>query len=222
LKAHWSDNGRSLQVEGGYRFLDVDLRAMFPRVGGLHSLGGGRLAGRFDFSGQDMRSLDDLTATIETTLSKTQALQTPIFQGLMPFLKSVRGDLAFDDGYLKGRLANNVVHVQTLQLNSNVLRLTAKGTLTLAGRLDLEATMLTGLEVLVGLNPVAAQVARLPRNGPIPAQQLTELTRLLTDRVLHFRITGNLRSPITRVEPLKTLTDEAARFLVGFGLAGPR
>lgn len=220
LVAQWSDNGRSLRVAGGIRFHEVELRSVFP-TWGLNTLAG-RVAGRLDFSGENMVTLDDLRATIEASLSRTQALQAPVLRALPQFLKTVRGDLAFDTGYLKASLARSVFRVHTLYLNSEAVRLSLAGTMTTGGRLDLEAIALTGLDVLVGTGPVAALVGRVPRNAPLTAQTLGELTRLLTDRVIHLHLGGNARSPSVKVEPLKTLRDEVTRFLIGGGMPTPQ
>jgi hypothetical protein len=216
LTVHWADNGRSLELDGGFRFQEVELRSVFPKQDELRSLGAGRIAGRLDFNGHNVRSLDDINATLEATLNKTQALQMPVLRGLTPFLKAVRGDLTFDTGFLQARLARGIIRVHRLQLNSPVVRLSVSGTLTTTGRLDMEAIALVGAEVLAGVSP--SLVSRVPPTGPVPSPALTELCRLVTDRAVHFRITGNMRSPITRVEPLKSLDDETARFLIGTGL----
>ena len=62
--------------------------------------------------------------------------------------------------------------------------------------------------------------ARLPAVGTVPLRLLTEATALFAGRLLHLHVTGTWRSPIIRVAPILTLTEEAVRFFLGLATRG--
>jgi translocation and assembly module TamB len=114
---------------------------------------------------------------------------------------------------VRARLDRGVVRVQRLTLTGSTLQLLIQGTVTLAGRLDLNATANTGM---VGVNPPALRLLglRIPVVGPIPISLLLELTTYFSNRLVHLRVTGTIRSPSVQVEPLPLLSEEAVRFFV--------
>src|SRR5207302_9678248 len=88
-----------------------------------------------------------------------------------------------------------------------------EGTVTTSGRLNLDVTATTqvvgtgaGLLRLLGL--------RLPLAGPVPLALLLEATGYLSSTSIHAIVTGTVRSPTVRIEPLSLLTEEAARFFL--------
>ncbi len=87
------------------------------------------------------------------------------------------------------------------------------GTVTLQGRLSLEVTARSGN---VGVNPAFVRFLglRIPAVGPLPVALLMEASTYLSNRLVHLRVTGTVRSPIITIEPLSLLTEEALRFFV--------
>ena len=80
-------------------------------------------------------------------------------------------------------------------------------------RLDLDVTGGTGT---LGVNPTFLQAIglRIPAVGPIPVSLILEATALLSNRVVHLRITGTVRNPNVQVETAQLLAEEAVRFFV--------
>jgi translocation and assembly module TamB len=180
----------------------------------LSQMGTGQVSGRFDFSGSDVRSLDDLTGTLEARLQQTQALQLPVLQQLTPFLLGGQSSAAvFQNGSLRGRLIRGAVRIDQLTFSGSVLQLFLAGTVTLQGRLNLEVTANTGN---LGVNPAFLRVLglRVPAVGPIPVMLLMEASTYFSNRVVHLRVTGTVRSPVVTIEPLSLLTEEALRFFL--------
>jgi translocation and assembly module TamB len=172
------------------------------------------VTGRFDFGGTDVRSLDDLTGVLEAGFQQIQALQLPVFQQLAPFLGGGKASSLFQRGDLRARLARGLVRVERLSFAGTLLQLFADGTVTLQqGRLNLDVIANTGQ---LGVNPSFLRVLglRVPAVGPIPVSLLLQATSYLSNRILHLRVTGTLRSPVISIEPLSLLTEEAFRYFL--------
>ena len=192
----------------------------------LHSLGAdvsqfgtGQLSGQLDLGGTNIRSPDDLTGTFRASLQQAQAAELPVVRQLIPFLAPARsGSAVFTNGDLDILLARGILRIERCRLVGPVLQMVIEGTATLTGRLDLDATGNTG-------NPLHAAGAeslgsRLPSVGTIPLRLLAEVTALFAGRLLHLEVTGTWRSPIIRVAPILSLTEEAARFFLGLATRG--
>jgi hypothetical protein len=210
--------GIGTHMDGNLRFSGVDLQAL--RLTQSSQLVGGQVSGRITFSGNDVRSLDDVTATVEASLSQTQALQLPVLSQIAPFLGPGRSSTTFQSGDLRGRLAGGVFRVQRLSLSGNTTSVFAEGTVTTSGRLNLSMTATTRL-LGAGTGLLQAMGLRLPLIGPVPLALLVEATGYLSSASIHLVVTGTMRSPSVRVEPLSLLTDEAARFFL-LPVGGPQ
>jgi hypothetical protein len=203
-----------MRVEGTARFFDASLRSLAGIVGDVSSYAQGRVSGRVDFAGADMRSINDLTAQAQATLSEAQAMQMPILNLLAPYLAPGRGGTTFRSGEFRARLSNGVWRIQELSLESSLIHLILQGTFTVQGRLDLEVVAQTS--TLGGLNPALARLllVRLPPVGPVPVTLILEATDLLSNRLIRLRLTGTTKAPHIQVEPLRLLSEEAVRFFL--------
>jgi hypothetical protein len=206
--------GPSTHLEGHARFLNVDLRGLLRQAGDLGQMGAGQLSGRLDFSGSDVRSLNDVTATLNATLAQTQALQFPVLGQLVPYIAPGQSTTAtFQRGDVRARLAGGIIRIERLTLSGTTLRLIIEGTMTLEGRLGLEVTAATGV---IGIDPNTIRLLglRLPAVGPIPVTLILRTSSYLSNRVVHLRVSGTVRSPSVQVEPVSLLTQEAVRFFL--------
>ena len=183
------------------------------RGGELGSYLVGRVTGRVDFGADSLRSLDDLTMTVDATLADSQALQIPVLSVLAPYLAPGQSATTFQQGEVRGRLSRGVFRIQRLNLSSAILQMVVVGTITTQGRLDLDVTGNTGT---LGVNPafLRALGLRIPVVGPIPVSVLLEASALLSVRVIHLRVTGTVRSPNVQLSPVQVLAEEAVRFFV--------
>ena len=207
----WDD---TMRVEGTMRFFDASLRSLAGVVGDVSTYAQGRVSGRVEFGGSDMRSINDLTAQVQATLTEAQAMQMPILNLLTPYLLPGQGGTTFRNGELRARLTNGVWRIQQLTLESPLVHLILQGTLTVQGRLDLDVVAQTS--TLGGLNPVLVRVilTKLPPVGPVPVGLILQATELLSNRVIRVRITGTTKMPRVQVEPLRVLSEEAVRFFL--------
>ena len=90
----------------------MDIAGAAAAVDREPTLGGGLASGRIDFSGSNVRSLDDVTATVDASFAQAQAFQLPILSSLVPFVGRGQSNSTFQSGELRGRLANGVFRVQ--------------------------------------------------------------------------------------------------------------
>jgi translocation and assembly module TamB len=207
--------GIASRAEGSVRFTDLDLRTLARSFGDVGSLAAGRVSGRLKFNGNQVRSLDDINATLDTALTQTQALELPVLRVLVPYVPAGTGSTTFQKGDLQARMSNGVIRVQHLSLASDLLKLVVEGTMSRQGRLNLEATTTTGN--LGGLNnaTLLGLAREIPAAGPIPVALIAQLSTFLAGRTVHLRIGGTLRNPTVQIEPVALLTEEAIRLILG-------
>jgi uncharacterized protein YhdP len=123
----------------------------------------------------------------------------------------------FDQGELRGAISRGVVRLDRFSLEGNKTQVYVTGQATLAGRLDLEVTVNTGLldrksQAIVSL------IGQLSLFVVPEVTLLLEANQFLSNQVVHLTVTGSARSPTVRVRPLPLLGEEALRF---FLLQGP-
>jgi hypothetical protein len=206
--------GWGTRMDGHLRFYGVQLRPLLHQMTDLSQIGSGTVTGRFDFGGTDVRSVDDVTGTIEARLQQAQALQLPVLQQVAPFLgPSQSSSSFFQSGDLRARLARGVFRIERLAFAGTAARILVEGTVTVEGRLNLAVTANTGR---FGVNPTFLQFIglRIPTLGPVPVALLLQATTYLSNRVVHLRVTGTIRTPIITVEPLSLLTETAFQFFI--------
>lgn len=205
--------GVGTRMEGQVRFHDVDLATLLREISDSEQTAAGKLTGRIDFSGTEVRSINDVAAVVEASFSQTQALQLPVLRQLTPFLMPGRSGATFQTGELRGRLGGGIFRIQRLNLEGSLVRLFAEGTITLEGRLDLDVVANTGQ---LGANPNTLRLLglRIPAVGPIPITLLLEARNYLSNRVLYLRVAGTVDNPVVRIDPIPLLAEEAVRYFL--------
>jgi len=207
LHLNWGTGNR---LSGNIRFARVELRGLVRSIDSTLSVGAGRITGRLDFSGQDVHSLNDVTARLQGDLNETQALQFPVFRQITPYL-GIPPSTTVQSGDVQAVLTRGVWRIQQLRLESDFLKLFARGTLTLQGRLNLDVVARSGR---LGVNPAVLRLLGVATVGPLPAEALARASQWLSNRVVYLRVTGTLRSPSIRVAALPLLTEEIVRFFL--------
>ncbi len=206
--------GNGLRLVGLVLFYDVDLGTLLRSVPETSSYASGRVSGRIDLAGNEMRSLHDLTALVQMKMRQGQVLQMPVLRHITPYLRPGAASAPFSSGELKGRLAGGVFRIEHAALVGDFIKLLLLGAINLAGNLNLEVTAQTGLYCLHPARTSALR-SRIPLVGAIPRLVLYEANALLAAAVVHLRITGTVRAPVVRLEPLVMLPEEAVRFFLG-------
>ena len=176
----------TMRVGGRLSMAGVDLQTLLRQAVGATNLGGGLVSGRFDFSGREMHSLNDLTGTISASLKQSQALKLPVLQQLSPFL-GIQTDTTFNDGRLRARLERGFIHIVALALEGANVHVFAEGDISFQRRLDLDVT---GGASVLGIGP--ARLVHLQVGGTLqsptirllPLATITQATRLFLIRGL--------------------------------------
>lgn len=208
------DYDSAIRLSGDLRFIEVELRNLLRGLGEGQQFGAGRASGRIEFEAAQLRSLNDLTATVQARLPQFQALQFPVLRAIAPYLPlGQTPNTAYREGEFKANLAKGVLRVQKLALQGTNANLFIDGTVTTQGRLGLNVVATTGQigppEGVLGLLRL-----RLPNVGPVPIGLIQDVTQLLSNRSVHLRIAGTVQTPTITVEPLPLLTEEAVRFFL--------
>lgn len=209
--------GNGLRLVGKLLYYNVDLRTLLRSAPEVSSYASGRVSGRIDLSGSEMRSLNDLKAVVQAKMRQGQALQMPVLRQITPYLRPGSSSATFQSGEMKGRLAGGIFRIEHATLVGDFIKLLILGTVNLAGNLNLEVTAQTGLYVL-NRERANSLSSRIPLIGAIPRLLLYEANTLLAAAVVHLRVTGNYRAPVVRLEPLVMLTEESIRFFLGRAL----
>jgi hypothetical protein len=205
--------GNGLHVDAHVRFDGVPLTTVVPSLGSTSLIGNGRITGRFDLTGSNVRSVDDLNGTLIAALQGATPAQIPLLQQAAPYLNPFGLVRPFDTGDVRANLSRGVFRVQRLTLVSPSAQLIAEGTVTLAGRVDLQVVAHTGQ---IGPDVQALRLfgLRLPMVGPIPLGLITDVSAFLSNRTIRLEITGTTASPVVRVNTRALLTEEAVRFFL--------
>lgn len=210
LTVEW---GGGVRVDGQARFISVPLAAVAPSLGENSYLGNGHLTGRFDLSGTNVRSAADLTGNLVAALTNTSVKEVPLIQEALPYLNPLGLTKPFQTGDVRGTLRGGVFRVQRLALANPSAQLFAEGTITTAGRLDLNVTAHTG-QIGPEARGLRLLALRLPLYGPIPIGLIKDVTDFLSNRTVRLTITGTTAAPVVRINARALLADEAVRFFL--------
>ncbi|MBL8792581.1 MAG: DUF748 domain-containing protein [Planctomycetia bacterium] len=209
LNLTWGEDQR---LDARVTFFGVKLRSLLSTAG-IEGIGSGDLNGRLELSGSNVRSADDLTGSLDATLKQGQIFDLPLFKQLARFIAPGQAASAFHDGQLRARLNRGVVQVEWLRLRGPFLQAQLTGTVTLQGRLDMEATANPGLP---GEDMAAIRVLgmRMPAVGALPSTLINQASGFLVRRLIHLDINGTVRNPAIQVRPLRNLSGDALRFFL--------
>jgi hypothetical protein len=205
--------GVETRVDGQVKMVNVPLRTIAPSIGDFALLGNGRITGRFDLTGRNVKSADDLSGTLVAMLGNTSPREVPIIQQAVPFLNTAGLVRPFDTGDIRGTLSRGVFRVQRLALFSTNAQLFAEGNITTSGRVDMTVVAHTGT---IGPEARAFRLLglRLPTIGPVPVGLIRDLSDLLSNRTIRLSITGTVSDPQVKVNLGALITDEIARFFL--------
>ena len=208
------DWGATVRVSGQVRFIDVPLGTVSPGLGDNRFFGSGRITGKLDLAGTDMRSIDDLSGTLIATLSNASPQEIPFIRKALPFLNPLGLGKPFQSGDIHGTLGRGVFRIQRLALANPSAQLFAEGSISLSqNRLDLDVVARVGQSgpEVRGFRLLAL---RVPSVGPIPVGLIREVSGLLTNRAVRLTITGTVANPSVRLNTGAMLGSEAVRFLL--------
>src|SRR5262249_53171939 len=112
--------GDGLRLEGGVRFFDVYMPTLLRSAGPeVSKIAEGRLTGRLDFGGENIRSVDDLTAKLDASFSQAQPLQLPVLDVVARYVAPGQSTMSFPKGDVQATLARGVVRVRRLTMSNS-------------------------------------------------------------------------------------------------------
>jgi hypothetical protein len=204
------------RLNGTVQFKNINLSAAFRDAGRV--IGNLPISGSLDFGAQQYRGPDDLTANFRATLGESQPLALPVLSSLVPYLGYGRDtSTTIQSGEFKAALGNGVWRVSQVSLTGSSLSLFADGTVTTSGRLNLNVVASSrttpGQAIIQRFNPLTAAVLATPAR-PLNKVLLADAVSMIGSYVIYMEVGGTIESPIVRVNPLRTLTEDAARFFV--------
>jgi len=212
MNLSWGD---TVRVEGQIKLASAELKDILTQTVGSSEWGSGQTTARFDFAGDNVRSINDINGNLVASFRQTQALQVPVLKQVAPLIGLGRST-TFQSGSLRANLTKGVFRIQQLALDGTNVQMHVDGTVALNGRLNLEVVARTntlGLPTdrlrLLGL--------RIPTAGPVPLTVLQETSNLLSNRVIYLQVTGTAQNPNIRVQPLRQLSEEAVRYFLRIG-----
>jgi hypothetical protein len=176
------------------------------------------ISGKFDFGSDQYRGPDSLTGTLRATLGESQPLALPVLSAMVPYLGYGRdSSTTIREGELQASLGSGVWRLQRLSLTGPSLDLFAEGTVTTGGGLNLAVNAGSrtrpGQTLIQRFTPLSAAAAATPRR-PLDRVILADLASSIGSYVVYMEVGGTIDSPVIRVNPLRTLTEGAARFFL--------
>jgi hypothetical protein len=204
------------RVAGDLQFRNVNVASAFREAG--RYIGNLPLSGRLDFGAEQYRGPNDLTATLRATLGESQPLALPVFAAMVPYLGYGRdSSTTIREGEVRAALGNGVWRVQRISLNGPSLALYADGTVTTAGRLNLTAVATSrstpGQALLQRFNPLTVAVLASPTQ-PLNKALLADAVSLIGNYVIYLDVGGTIDAPAVRVDTLRTVSEDVARFFL--------
>jgi len=204
------------RLAGELKFRNVNLSQAFREAGQV--VGNLPLSGKFEFSADQYRGPNDLTAKLDTRVGESQPFGLPVFNALLPYVGFTQSSstLTVREGELRAVLGGGTWRVQRLSLTGPSLDLYADGTVTTGGRLNLGVAAASrqnpGQLALQRLVPIAALSS--PLSEPLGRAPFADAIILLSNYVVYLDVTGTIESPVVRLQTLRTLTEDAVRFFL--------
>jgi hypothetical protein len=204
------------KLTGDVQFRNVNLSSAFREAGKV--IGNLPVSGRVDFAAEQYRGPDSLTAKLRATLSESQPLALPVLSALIPYLGYGRdASTTIREGEIKAALGNGVWRIQQVDLLGGSLDLHAEGTVTTSGRLNIDVIASSrsrpGQTILQRLTPLGVVAAATPVQ-PLGRAALADIVSSIGSYMIYLQVGGTIDAPAVTVNPLRTLTEGAARFFL--------
>ena len=111
--------GLESRASGQLRFLGADLKAVLTETADFSSVSG-RANGRFEFRGENVRDVDDLSGTLAVDFTQPSTLDTPFFRPLAPYISPGQSVTGFTRGDLLAHLSGGIFRIQRLTLEGAI------------------------------------------------------------------------------------------------------
>ncbi len=232
-RASWHTRGATVQVGGGTISLDSEgslarrlasftssikiARVDTTKMLRGKSLNAGVIDGAVNLRARRASAPEDIVGGFHIQLSQMQGFELPGFDQLLQLAKMpsfTMQKLGKNDlGIIDGRIGGGLVHVDDATLSKSGIMVLMNGTSTLTGRLNLDVTAITNpsgpADGLVDLANSPLMLA-----APAPVALIAKANDALKDRVIYVAVTGVASRPTLHVQPGKSLSQDALRFVL--------
>jgi hypothetical protein len=203
------------RLVGDVSFRNVNLSQAFRD--GSSVAGNLLLTGKLDFSADQLRTADDLTAKLDGKLGESQPFSLPVLSAVMPYLGLGQNtSTTIREGEVHAMLGKSVWRVQKFTLSGPSLDLHADGTMSTAGRLNLAVTASSRQrpsQALMRRFTPATTLAANPTQALGPTS-LTSAISFIGNYTVYLEVTGTVDQPEVRLQTLRTLSEGAVRFFL--------
>ncbi len=173
----------------------------------------GTLSGKLDLSATNFRGPKDLKGSFLGTMNQARALQLPVLNSVSPFVnRSQFANRKFNDGLIKLDLRNSNIKVHQVAFADDLVQVLMDGNMRLNGRLDLAAIVHVGQNNNDPIRTILKSPLLASSSPPIAL--IAQFDRLISDRLLFFKISGTFERPRVQIETTKILRQESLKFIL--------
>jgi hypothetical protein len=179
------------------------------------SFGAGTITGNLTVNAKRARSPKQFTGRFDFELANPNTLELPVLDQLpkMVSLSPPRPGSGDDGGFVEGRIAGGLVHIDQLAIVQSNVQVLMSGNATQEGRLNFDVTVSTES------NGPADQLLELADSplllaAPAPIALLAKANDLMKDRVVLVHVGGMANRPTLRPQPGKQLSQNAVKFFL--------
>lgn len=207
--------GSTMQLESRLELSNLDSKSLIKSLSGYEKPGNGKLSGKLEISGRNIRTENDLVGSFRGKLKQSNALSFPLLDQASRFLgntTSLRGDQFDSDTIILG-LSKGRLNVKQFRLQNALASIFISGDAWLSGKLDLEiAARVERLNQPTLIDQLAGSpIARI--TGP-EAAFIAQAAEFLSERIVFLDVGGTASRPQIRLNPGKQLKEEAIRYFL--------
>ena len=210
------DVGSRLRLESKLELSNIDSKTLIQALSGYNT-GNGKLSGKLELSGRNIRTANDLVGSFNGKLKQTNAFSFPLLDQVTRFVGNSAGlrNDQFNSDAIELGLSKGRVDIKQIRLQSALASIFISGDAWLNGKLKLEvAARVERLNQPTLLDQLAGSpIARAA--GP-QAAFFAQAADFLSERIVFVDVTGTATRPQLRLNPGKQLKEEVIRhFLRG-------
>ena len=207
--------GSRLRLESKMELSNIDSQLLVQTLSGFSNSGNGKLSGKLELSGRNIRTEKDLVGSFRGKLEQSNALSFPLLDQASRFLGNAATLRSgqFDSDSIDLALSKGRVNVKQFRLQSALVSIFISGDVWLNGKLDLGvAARVERLDQPTLIDQLAGSpIARVV--GP-QAALIAQAAEFLSERVVFLDVSGTAKRPQFRLNPGKQLQEEAIRYFL--------
>lgn len=181
---------------------------------GVQGLGNLPITGQFDFSADQLRTIEDLSGTLQATVGESPSFSVPLLAAILPYISGLNRDtrITINEGEVRATLGRGVWRVQRVTLVGPSIDLYADGTLTTSGRLNLNVVASSASNRPGEIAMRRLRAIPLTATQPLGPTTVTSAMGVLSNYVVYMEVSGTTDVPTVRLQTLRTVSEAAIRF----------